>query len=210
MRNKAALMAALAAALLLPACGESETPSPTGTPTDTATTTSVAVTSAPDAATTTATPTATPDAAPIPTDSAEQTAEPAGNVALTVRDLRIGRHTGYDRVVYEFGGSGVPGYRVGYVDQAVEDGSGDVIDIGGASILAVSISGTAYPFDSGVEPYAGTNPLTEPSAAVVQEVYLGAVYEGITQSYVGTRSTKPAFRVSTLSNPTRLVVDIAG
>ena len=134
---------------------------------------------------------------------------PAADSAVTVTDIRIGAHEGFDRVVYEFGGTGTPGWTVGYVEQAIQDGSGAEVEIGGTSILAVTITGVAYPFDSGVEEYAGPDPLTDPSATVVEEVHFGATFEGMTQSWIGTTTERPAFTVTTLSNPTRLVVDIA-
>lgn len=45
------------------------------------------------------------------------------------REARVGQHTGYVRVVYEFTGSDAPAYQVRYVDQPVEDGSGNVSDV---------------------------------------------------------------------------------
>ncbi len=39
--------------------------------------------------------------------------------------VRVGRHSGYDRVVWEFPGAGLPTYRVRYVDTPIADGSGD-------------------------------------------------------------------------------------
>jgi hypothetical protein len=193
MRTIGALLVIAAAALISSACNDGGTSTPS------------AIADTPTTSTTTV-----PAADPVPTDSANKSADHSPDADLTVRDLRIGRHDGYDRVVYEFGGEGTPGYRVGYVESAVQDGSGNPIEVPGESLLQVSITGTSYPFDSGVEAYAGTNPLAEPSAEVVNAVYLGAVYEGVTQSVIGVRDPEPAFRVSTLSNPPRLVVDIAG
>src|SRR6266542_3071095 len=40
--------------------------------------------------------------------------------------VAVGRHEGYDRVVFQFQGAGVPGYRVAYVEPPLkEDGSGN-------------------------------------------------------------------------------------
>ena len=145
----------------------------------------------------------------MPADNTDKSAPAAADSAVTVTDIRIGAHEGFDRVVYEFGGTGTPGWTVGYVEQAIQDGSGAEVEIGGTSILAVTITGAAYPFDSGVEEYAGPDPLTDPSATVVEEVHFGATFEGMTQSWIGTTTERPAFTVTTLSNPTRLVVDVA-
>lgn len=129
--------------------------------------------------------------------------------ALTVTDISVGHHEGFDRVVYELGGTGTPGWEIEYVDRAVQDGSGTAIDVAGQSVLEVRITGSVYPFDSGVEPYSGPDPVVDPSAPAVAGVYRTIVFEGVTQSFVGVNGERPAFSVSALSNPTRLVIDIA-
>lgn len=151
----------------------------------------------------------TSPAEPVPTDSAPKTAEQSRDSGVTVTDLRIGHHEGFDRVVYEFGGTGTPGWNVAYVDKAVQDASGKDITVAGSSILEVRITGSAYPFDSGVTEYSGPDPLTEPSATVVAEVQLATLFEGVTQSFIGVNGDRPAFTVTALSEPTRLVVDVA-
>ena len=51
--------------------------------------------------------------------------------------------------MYELvGGQGTQGYRVGYVDQAVEDPSGEVRQVDGDAILEVWLIGTTYPMAS--------------------------------------------------------------
>lgn len=156
--------------------------------------------------TTTAAPQEAPDA---PADAAPKRAQASGDAALTVTDISVGHHEGFDRVVYELGGTGAPGWDVEYVDRAVQDGSGTAIDVAGQSVLEVRITGSVYPFDSGVEPYSGPDPVIEPSAPAVAGVYRTIVFEGVTQSFIGVNGERPAFSVSTLSNPTRLVIDIA-
>ncbi|MBF6210739.1 hypothetical protein IU487_06710 [Nocardia puris] len=150
----------------------------------------------------------TSDAAP-PADAQPKRGEHSPGAALTVTDIRIGTHSGFDRVVYEFGGTGTPGWQVGYTDRAVQDGSGAVLDIAGQSLLEVRITGSAYPFDSGVTPYEGPDPATDASAPLIAGVYRTLVFEGTTQSFIGVNDERPAFEVTTLTNPTRLVIDIA-
>ena len=52
------------------------------------------------------------------------------SVATSARSaaVRVGGHPGYDRVVWQFPGSGRPSFQVKYVDQPIDDGSGDVVD----------------------------------------------------------------------------------
>ena len=68
-------------------------------------------------------------------------AAPAGAQSTpTLIDVRDGTHTGYDRVVFEFRGA-VPEHRVGYVDQLVEDGTGDPVSVAGDADLEVVFQG---------------------------------------------------------------------
>lgn len=154
-------------------------------------------------------PPSTAVADPAPTDAAPKTTAPGGQAKLTVTDIRIGRHEGFDRVVYELGGTGTPGWRVGYVDEAVQDGSGKLVPVAGNGILQVLIDGSAYPFDSGAEPYCGPDPVVADPGGVVTEVHGSGVFEGVTQSFVGVTEAGRPFRVSALTDPTRIVVDVA-
>ena len=68
-------------------------------------------------------------------------AAPAGAQSVpTLVDVRAGRHPGFDRVVFEFRGA-VPEHRIRYVDQLVQDGSGDPASVAGAADLEVVFQG---------------------------------------------------------------------
>ncbi|RDI52873.1 AMIN-like domain-containing (lipo)protein [Nocardia mexicana] len=189
MRNRLALTV-VAALALLAGCsdGSSDTPGP---PPAAAPVTSTAGPESP------------------PTAATPQQGKPSNDSRLTVTGVRIGHHEGFDRVVYELGGTGTPGWRVQYTDRAVQDGSGRLIDVAGQSILEVQILGSAYPWDSGVTAYEGPDPATDPDAPAIAGVYRTQVYEGTTQSFIGVNADKPAFSVSALQNPARLVIDVA-
>ncbi len=190
MRNRMVLTVAVAAALIA-GCDDAETGSAAST---TPPTTTGSLVEAP---------------AQPPGDTAPKRGTPSNDAGLTVTDLRIGHHQGYDRIVYDLGGTGTPGWIVQYTDRAIQDGSGNEIDVAGQSVLEVQITGSAYPFDSGVTPYSGPDPATDPSAPGIAGVYRTAVFEGTTQSFIGVNADRPGFSVTTLSNPTRLVIDIA-
>lgn len=191
MRNRMVLTIAAATALLA-GCGDDAG--------------STANTPATPAASTTGTLAEAPSA---PRDALPKRGTASGDAGLTVTDIRIGRQPGFDRVVYDLGGKGTPGWIVQYTDRAVQDGSGKPIDVAGDSILEVQILGSAYPFDSAVTPYAGPDPATDPSAPGIAGVYRNTVFEGTTQSFVGVNADRPGFTVTALTNPTRLVIDIA-
>lgn len=140
-------------------------------------------------------------------DTAESSG--AGNTFLTVTDVRVAAHDGYDRVVFDLDGtgSGRPGWRVEYVDQAVDDGSGDTVRVAGDAILRVSISGTATPMDSGVDEFSGDR--IEPAdTEAIDEIVYRYWFEGYTTAFLGVDEGERPFRVFLLEDPMRVVVDV--
>ncbi|HKJ10785.1 MAG TPA: hypothetical protein VJ976_00185 [Ornithinimicrobium sp.] len=133
---------------------------------------------------------------------------PSGQPDLLSTSVRIGAHEDYDRVVFDLEGEGTPGYSVSYVQSAVESGSGAVLDVDGDAVLQVVITGTRYPDET--EAYEGGPGVYALDAAdVVEEVRLSGTYEGRTQAFIGVDDQDTPFRVFTLSDPARVVVDVA-
>ncbi|MFD2089975.1 AMIN-like domain-containing (lipo)protein [Blastococcus deserti] len=201
----AVLSLLLAGPLLLAGCGEgdtSEAASSSSASADAseaiATTTPAAQDSAEDG---------TDDAPDFPADTEPDAAEASADAAVTVSDIRIGTHDGFDRVVLEVGGTGTPGWDVRYVDAASSQGSGEPVAVTGAAVLQVTLTGAGYPYATGVEEYAGP-PLTGTGTSAVTEVVHDATFEGTSVTFVGTAARNP-FRVYALENPTRVVVEVA-
>lgn len=140
-------------------------------------------------------------------DADPETAEPSADALVTVRDVRVGAHDGYDRVVFEVGGTGTPGWDVRYVDQATEPGRGQAVELAGDAVLQVQVTGAGYPYDTGVEEFAAPEPVTGAGTEAVTEVAFAATFEGVTTSFVGTGAQQP-FRVYLLEAPTRVVVEV--
>ena len=155
-------------------------------------------------------PTASPggsDAQAFPGDASPDTAEPVSPEGLTVTGVRIGAHEGHDRVVLDVSGQGTPGWDVRYVDAATAEGTGDPIDLAGPSYLRVVLTGTTYPYESGAEERA-RGPVAAPGTTAVTGVFYDGTFEGQSLAYVGTQAERP-FRVYALSNPTRVVIEVA-
>ena len=55
----------------------------------------------------------------FPANAEPDTEAASADAPVTVSDLRAGRQDGFDRVVFEVGGTGTPGWDVRYVDAAV-------------------------------------------------------------------------------------------
>jgi hypothetical protein len=148
------------------------------------------------------------DAPAFPANAEPDTANASPESQVTVRDVRLGRQDGFDRVVFEVGGTGTPGWNVRYVHEAASQGSGKKIDVAGNAILQVSLTGIGYPYDTDVAEYSADRPLTAAGTTSVTEVVYDATFEGTAEAFVGTRSEAP-FRVYLLQNPTRVVVEVA-
>jgi len=150
----------------------------------------------------------TTDAPPFPANTDADTADPSPGAAVTVSDIRVGRQDGFDRVVFEVGGTGTPGWDVRYVDAASSQGSGEDVDVAGDAVLQVTLSGVGYPYDTGVEEYAASGPLSAAGTESVTEVVYDATFEGTSVAFVGATGQAP-FRVYLLEGPTRVVLEVA-
>jgi hypothetical protein len=206
------------AALLLAACGTDTSPTSasdatTSSPSPETSETSPGTPSAspsdspsesPSASAESPSPAPAPDGPPFPESTDPQTAEPSGEWDLQLVDVRVGEHDGFDRVVLELSGTATPGWGVAWSDEAVAEGSGDVVPLEGDHVLTISASGTAMPEPGSFEVPARLGP-----AGAVAEVQVNGWFEGYTQVFAGVEGDERPFRVFTLTDPPRLVVDIA-
>ena len=161
--------------------------------------------SAPDSSESPASQEPTADAPAFPQDTADQFAEPSGEWDLVFTDVRVDELEGFDRIVLEFTGSGVPGWSVSYVDEAVLEGSGRIVTLGGDAVLDIYASGTTWP---GSGYYSGPRRVAPASGGNIAEVYVAGTFEGYTQVLAGIDGDRVPFRVFALADPARLVVDV--
>jgi len=142
-------------------------------------------------------------------DTQPDLAEASGPM-VSVTDVRLGRHNGFDRLVFEIGGEGQAGWDVRYVDEATSAGSGRPIDVEGDAILQVSLRNIALPPNApaGVEPWDGPDRLGLPGSGPIAEVVEDTVFEGRHTFFVGVTEKVP-FQVHRLGTPQRVVVDVA-
>jgi hypothetical protein len=128
-------------------------------------------------------------------------------------EVRVGRHEGFDRVVWNFDGP-APSYRIGYVDLPVtEDGSGNVVQLEGEAALQAIFSPASGVDMSGPEletVYTGPDRIDGDSAGTtaVRAIVETGDFEATLSWAVGLDAQVP-FTVSELSDPTRVVVDVA-
>jgi hypothetical protein len=134
-----------------------------------------------------------------------------GDETALLERVAIGRHEGYDRVVFQFRNH-VPGYRVEYVQPPIkEDGSGNVVQVKGNAFVEVRMepaSGFDLTTGEGELVYKGPKRMDAAAAgtSVVRDVVRTGDFEAVLTWAIGLEE-KVDFRVTTTQSPARLIVD---
>jgi hypothetical protein len=145
--------------------------------------------------------TATAATCPTGWSSLPQTVSAMGTAPVT--GVRAGQHDCFDRLVFDVAG-GPAGYDVRYVDTVFSEGQGAPLYVPGGAKLAVSLHHPA-----GALPYGVNQKAADVTGfPVLRSVTFGGSFEGHTTYGVGVRARLP-FRVFTLANPGRIVLDVA-
>jgi len=133
-----------------------------------------------------------------------------GTGVALLTQVRIGRHPGFDRVVFEFAGGNRPEWSVVYDPGPFSaDGSGAPVPVRGEAFLLVHMQGgSGFNLDTGEQTYDGPDRLTAAGTAGLTEVVRTGDFEAVMGWVIGTDGRAP-FRVTTLDAPSRLVVDVA-
>jgi len=124
------------------------------------------------------------------------------NPATQINDVRVGSHPGYDRIVFQFVGTARPQLTVAVAHPPfVGDASGKTIDVAGSSFLSLKLHvASEYPT------YPGPGSFSPGYPALKALVNTGD-YEGYVTWIAGLNGST-CYRISTLTGPTRIVVDI--
>lgn len=192
MRAHVIAAAAAALTIVLAACGDGSS--------TTVTTSATTATTAASASTTTASvaPAATGHVSvPVPTQDP--------SVLTAVRAAAQG---GSDRVTFEFSGANPPGYDIGYTTEPIPQGEeGVTIPVSGDAVLLLHFAEAVAWDQGGAKAYTGPKRFTPPDTHAITEVVDANGGDGDLYWAVGTHSRIP-FHVSTLTNPSRIVVDL--
>ncbi|MFD3509130.1 hypothetical protein [Nocardia sp. NPDC058666] len=129
--------------------------------------------------------------------------------AGTLTNVRAGRHQCFDRMVVDVAGPAA-GYTVRYVDTVTEDGSGAVVPLRGGAFLQVTVNAPAYDSAGNMTywPPNRTELVDVNGYQTFRQLAWAVSFEGQSRMGLGVRARLP-FRVMTLENPTRVVVDVA-
>ena len=140
--------------------------------------------------------------------SADDGGQGFGN-GLGLAGVRLAHHPGFDRVVFDLGGTGTPGWRVEYTTRPRYDGSGKAVRLKGTAYLQVILRGMGYPDDIGIASYSDSSTrLPGTGTRGIAEIAPGSVFEGDQQAFIGLTGDKRPFRAFALADPARVVVDV--
>ncbi|WP_420111388.1 AMIN-like domain-containing (lipo)protein [Pseudactinotalea sp.] len=202
------LLTLAATASLVTACGTGGGDDPTSDPTDEPTSAATSDEPTTDEPTTEDPTEETPSGedadGPAWPETTDDQANEAFESELVLTDVRVAEHADFDRLVLEFEGDGEPGWRVGYVEEAVREGSGESITLDGDAILQVSAT---HIMATDMSAYYDGPQQFDPDTEVIDDVFVDGSFEGYSTVYLGLDDVE-IFRVFTLSEPSRLVVDV--
>ncbi|MBG0827938.1 hypothetical protein HS041_09180 [Planomonospora sp. ID67723] len=219
--NRSRVALALVPLALLAGCGDPATratasPAPSATAPSAAPSTTAPSTTATAAGTATPAPDGSSTPEPPPSPGPNELAPPTGTNEVEVErspaappivtGTRFAEHRGFDRVVVDFKGD-LPGYRVEWVPELVQDGSGEPIDVKGGAYLQVTITPANAHTEAGAPTWTG-GPIFQAGLGNVQNVVKTGDFEAVVGVGI-VLDHKAGFRVLEQKQPNRLVIDVA-
>lgn len=147
----------------------------------------------------TPTPTRAPVARPSPIEGAFE-----GSGVPTQTQARIATVSGGERILLGFEG-GVPGYRVEYVDQVQQCGSGEPVELRGEAFLLIHLEPAQAHDDAGAPTVARTE--IRGFGSLVLELKLVCDFEGVVEWAAGLPEVRP-IAVSVSPEPPGLMIDV--
>ena len=125
---------------------------------------------------------------------------------LRLVDVRAASQPGYTRVVLEFDGEGVPGWSAArYVGNTTKlEMTDETVTVRGDAVLGIVTNYVAYDASN---PFEGRHRL-HPNLDRVTEIFVAGTTDGDREVLVGLHGKAAPFRLFTLANPARVVVDI--
>lgn len=141
-------------------------------------------------------------------DTAESVA-PGSGPPVTLTDVRLAAHDGFDRIVFEVAGEGQAGWQIGYTGDPRAQGSGASVEVPGEAVLGITLTDIALPGDApeGVQPWEGASTLIVDRASVLDTLVEDTLFEGRYTFFAGADRERP-FAVGRLTSPQRIVVDM--
>jgi len=203
--NRASVAVAFSFAVALVGCGPTSTTfvSSTPTPTSSASSSPTATASPVASSSPSDTPTPQPTSALLAGFTCADASGGSEQTGSDVVGVRVGQHDGYDRLVIEFSGP-IPSYKVQRRSGTSFTASprGQTVTLRGTNGVLVVV----HPIFNWTS-YSGPSTF-QPDYPVLREARQVENFEGYQQWALGIQGT-PCLRVTTLTSPSRLVVDMA-
>jgi len=123
-----------------------------------------------------------------------------------IKDLRVGAHASYDRIVFTFE-TGTPEYVIEKaVPPLTQDPSGLPVQVQGSRYLRIVLHGGTVQRPDGGQSYGGPTSLS-PQFAKLVDLQSAGDFEAVASWYAGM-TADACVRVFTLKAPDRLVIDL--
>ncbi|GAA1166654.1 AMIN-like domain-containing (lipo)protein [Nesterenkonia sandarakina] len=125
-------------------------------------------------------------------------------------EVRVGRHEGFDRVVFEHSGPSELAYQVEYIDQPTDQGMGAPIDVPGEAYLSISVSGIGFNPSQHDSDAVLSGPVegVQTQSDLVQGIHALGTFESQSGYFIGLDQQRD-FRVQMAEDPVRIIVDLA-
>jgi hypothetical protein len=126
-----------------------------------------------------------------------------GPAPAVLEHVRVGRHPGFDRVVFEFRRA-TPAWSARYVPRVIHDGSGLPVRLRGRAFVHVVFRGTRIDRASA----GGPEIVRTPRFPTLLQLKEAGDFEAVVSFGLGLRR-KVGFRAFRLTGPSRIVLDVA-
>lgn len=130
-------------------------------------------------------------------------AERRGDAMVT--GVRSATHDGYDRIVVDLSGNGLVGWEAQWTKNPVEMGRGERLPVAGNEFLDITIVGTRIPESD--QDYKDYFDSFDPHQVGPFEWVYDGTFEGRSHLAIGMK-TKTEYRIFSLSDPLRVVIDL--
>ena len=113
----------------------------------------------------------------------------------------------YERVVFDFNSDSLPNFQIVAASPPFSGPSDQPIAVSGSRFLRVRL-GTTYARYPDVANYDGPDVIQPAGFSAIKEIHLIEDFEAVVVWVIGLDGDR-SFRVGTLTNPTRIYVDVA-
>lgn len=129
-----------------------------------------------------------------------------GMKPAVLKEVRAAEQEGFDRVVFELAGDGVPGWRARYLEgSARQCGSGEAVKVAGGALLEVTLLPAQAHDEKGKVTVKDRE--RKPGLVGIVEMEQVCDFEGQVTWVLGLAGKAP-YRVTELASPARVVVDV--